>query len=301
VGDDAAPLTLTAGPTRLDLLPAVGGTIARFATHLGDAWVDWLRPAPAGTRDPEATGCFPLVPFSNRVRHGRFSFGGRQVAVPIAGRAGPHFEHGFGWRRPWTVVAREADRLTIEYRHAADAWPFPFRARQTFVLASAMLAITIEIANLGAVAMPAGFGLHPYFPRTPATRLEAQVQAMWTVDAEVMPVALLSPPPADRDPGRGLAVDRIELDNAYAGWTGRAHIAWPELRAALTMEADDPLRFLVVYTPRGEPYFCAEPVSHCTDAFNLAAQGREGTGMIVLQPGQAASATVRFMTAIERS
>ncbi|MCC7049926.1 MAG: aldose 1-epimerase [Alphaproteobacteria bacterium] len=301
MSEDAAPLILTAGPTRLELLPALGGTVARFATRVGDAWIDWLRPTPLGARDAEATSCFPLVPFSNRVRQGRFSFGGRQVSLPMEGQAGPHYEHGFGWRRPWAVLAREADRATIEYRHAADAWPFPFRARQSFVLAAAMLAITIEVANLGAVAMPAGFGLHPYFPRTPAARLEAQVRAMWTVDAEVMPVALLSPPPVAFDPGRGLDVDRVELDNAYAGWSGTARIAWPEHRAALTMQAEAPLRFLVVYTPRGEPYFCAEPVSHCTDAFNLAAQGRGDTGMIVLQPGQAASATVRFTTEIERS
>jgi len=292
---------LTAGPTRLDLLPALGGSIARFATKLGDRWIDWLRPAPADTRDSEATACFPLVPFSNRVRHGRFAFGGRQVALPMVGQAGPHFEHGFGWRRPWSVIAHATSDATIEYRHAADAWPFPFRARQRFVLATAVLAVTIEIANLGTVAMPVGFGLHPYFPRTPQTQLQAPVRSIWTVDAEVMPVALTTPPPAGLDPGRGLTVDRVELDNAYAGWTGRARITWPEWRAALTMEADEPLRFLVLYTPRGEPYFCAEPVSHCTDAFNLAAQGRDDTGMIVLQPGQSASATVRFTTAIERS
>ncbi len=70
---------------------------------------------------------------------------------------------------------------------------------------------------------------------------------------------------------------------------------------AATVTADDPLRFLVVYTPPGESYFCAEPVSHCTDAFNLADRGRNDTGMIVLPPGKAASATVRFATAIERS
>lgn len=301
MAEDPAPLILTAGATRLDLLPALGGTVARFATRLGDGWIDWLRPAPAGTRDPEATGCFPLVPFSNRVRRGRFRFAGHEVALPMDRQPGPHFEHGFGWRRPWRVVERADDRATIEYRHAADAWPFPFRARQSFALAAAMLAITVEIANVGTEAMPAGLGLHPYFPRTPSTRLEAVVGAMWSVDAEVMPVALVAPPPADRDPGRGLEVDRVDLDNAFARWSGAARIVWPERRAALTMTADDPLRFLVVYTPPGEPYFCAEPVSHCTDAFNLAGSGRHDTGMIVLPPGKAASATVRLTTAIERS
>jgi aldose 1-epimerase len=49
-----------------------------------------------------------------------------------------------------------------------------------------------------------------------------------------------------------------------------------------------------VYTPPGASYFCAEPVSHCTDAFNLAAQARDDTGMLVLEPGASVSAAVRL-------
>ena len=60
----------------------------------------------------------------------------------------------------------------------------------------------------------------------------------------------------------------------YAGWQRQATIVWPETRARLVLEASPPLGFLVLYSPPGEPFFCAEPVSHCTDAFNLAAQGR---------------------------
>lgn len=282
-------------------MPALGGAVARYASRLGDAWIDWLRPAPKAANDPEAAACFPLVPFSNRVRDGRFRFAGKQVVLSLDGLPGPHVEHGFGWRRPWTVATHTKDSATIEYRHDAGAWPFPFRARQMFRLTAAALAITIEIANAGAEAMPAGFGLHPYFPRTPACRLEAQVAGMWSVDAEVMPVELLTPPPADRDPGRGLAVDAVGLDNAFAGWSGRARIFWPERRAALTMEADAPLRFLVIYTPPGGSYFCAEPVSHCTDAFNLADRGRADTGMIALAPGESAAAAVRFAPEIRKT
>jgi len=54
------------------------------------------------------------------------------------------------------------------------------------------------------------------------------------------------------------------------------------------------IRFLVVYSPPGEPYFCAEPVTNCTDAFNLAVQGRTDTGMIVLAPGEVVTVIIRF-------
>jgi aldose 1-epimerase len=52
--------------------------------------------------------------------------------------------------------------------------------------------------------------------------------------------------------------------------------------------------FFVVYTPTGEPYFCAEPVSNATDAVNLVAAGRDDTGLLVLEPGETASARIVF-------
>jgi aldose 1-epimerase len=55
----------------------------------------------------------------------------------------------------------------------------------------------------------------------------------------------------------------------------------------------------VVYSPAGEDFFCVEPVSHCTDAFNLAAQGRADTGMLTLHPGASLSAAMRFRPSLE--
>ena len=58
------------------------------------------------------------------------------------------------------------------------------------------------------------------------------------------------------------------------------------------MTAEAPLDFLVVYTPKGRSFFCAEPVSHMTDAFNLAAGGRTDTGARTLAPGETLRAVV---------
>ncbi len=52
------------------------------------------------------------------------------------------------------------------------------------------------------------------------------------------------------------------------------------------------LECLVIYSPPGQPFFCAEPVSHTTDAINLAAAGRTDTGLLVLEPGQTVRAAV---------
>jgi aldose 1-epimerase len=189
------------------------------------------------------------------------------------------------------------DRVTLQYDHGADAWPFPYRAQQAIELSADELRVTLSIENRGTEAMPTGLGLHPYFPRTSDCTLTAAVAAMWETDAEVMPTTLVDPDPR-LGSSEGLPVDAVVLDNAFTGWGRLATIRWPGRGALLRLEADLPLGFLVVYTPPGEPYFCAEPVSHCTDAFNLAAQARDDTGMLVVEPGASLSATVRLRPAL---
>ena len=112
---------------------------------------------------------------------------------------------------------------------------------------------------------------------------------MWAIDADVLPCCLL-PPPSTGDPRSGLVVSTAALDNAFVGWNGRAEISHP----ALIIEVTSPLRVLVVYTPPDEDFFCVEPVSNVTDAFNLAATGQPDTGLIVLPPGATVGTTIRF-------
>ncbi|MDX1584257.1 MAG: aldose 1-epimerase, partial [Thermoanaerobaculia bacterium] len=78
-----------------------------------------------------------------------------------------------------------------------------------------------------------------------------------------------------------------------------ATIEWPEWNAELKMETEGPFECFVIYTPKGEDYFCAEPVTNCIDAFNLAAEGRDDTGMLVLEPGKEIGGTVRLIPSVE--
>jgi len=290
-----SPLTLAAGTLTVTLAPAIGGSIAGFTHRLSTGLlVDLMRPMDPATLaagDVLGASCFPLSPFSNRLRDGCCSFRGKNIKLPL-NSDGPHNEHGHGWQRPWTVEAQGTDQASLLYRHESDDWPFAYEMRQHFQLNATSLTVTLESRNTGQVAMPYGFGLHPYFARTPQCRLSAPVRGFWAVDDEVMPTELL-PVPDDADLTAGIAVDDVELDNVFTGWSGEAVIAWPEYRLQLAMSTSVPLRFLVVYVPAGETYFCAEPVSNSTDAFNLC-QSRDDTGMLVLEPGDEVTATIRF-------
>lgn len=292
---DLTPVTLTSGPSMLDLAPGFFGTILAYHTRRNGERVDWLRPAVAEPKIPGDTGCFPLVPFSNRVRGGHFVFEGREIALPQVPRYGRHFRHGFGCLVPWSVETRAPDRAVLLHREEGQHWPFPYEARQDFHLSADTLAIRFSVTNTGQAAMPAGFGLHPYFFRTPDAHVAADVQGMWQADAEVMPVRHVAPP-ENLDPSRGIDVEATPLDSVFTGWSRRATISWPGRRASLTMTAEAPLDVLIVFTPPGKDFFCVEPVSNITDAFNFAARGRTDTGMIVLKPGETVAATVTLST-----
>jgi aldose 1-epimerase len=281
-------VTLRSGALGLVLAPAAGGAIARFWSEGAGPPADLLRPAPAGVASPPnpwAMASFPLVPWSNRIRDGRFAFDGRAVRLPANRPPERHAIHGLGFEQPWGVVERSPSSAVLEHRHAPGAWPWAYRARQRFTLSPAALRLELGVTNESASTMPLGLGWHPYLPRTPRTTLTARVGGMWLADGEVMPTAHVAPPPA-RDPARGLLVDRVALDNVFTGWDGRVVVTWPERAVRLTIAAPPPLGCLVLYTPPGRPFFCAEPVSHVTDAFNLAAAGRDDTGTLAVAPGE---------------
>jgi aldose 1-epimerase len=202
-----------------------------------------------------------------------------------------HAIHGLGFQSPWSLVDLRPAAAVLEHRHAPDAWPWAYRAEQRITLTPAGLALELGLTNESDAPMPAGLGWHPYFPRTAETTLTARVGGLWLTDAEVLPLVRVTPPP-EQDPGRGLRVDRVALDNPFADWDGHAVVAWPERRARLRIAAGPPLGWLVVYTPPARPFFCVEPVSHVTDAFNLAAAGRTDTGTLLVGPGETLRAAV---------
>jgi aldose 1-epimerase len=285
----------------VEVAPSAGGSITRYAWNGGSSPLELLRPAAAddlavGT----ATGmaCFPLVPFSNRVRNGKFTFRGRAIQLEPNFPPEPHAIHGHGWQSVWEVVDRSETELAIAYSHEADGWVWPYRAEQHYSLSSEALEVMISVTNTGTDAMPAGLGLHPYFVRTPGSRLETKVESVWLSDEGSMPTDLVPVP--DEWDLEGLDPNEVSLDHNFAGWSGNAVIDWPDREARLILTAGSPLEFLVVFTPPGEDFFCVEPVANTLDAFNLVSQGRTDVGSSVVEPGERLAGRVRFAPEIHQ-
>lgn len=276
------------------LAPLAGGAIARWTIDTPAGVVDLMRPGrPGAVAGGPAfdLSCFPLVPFSNRIDEGRFRFNGRLITLPVDRWNRPHAIHGHGWEAAWLITGKDTDRLELTYRHPGGAWPWPYRAEQTFHLTETGLAVTLAIENEGDEPMPAGIGLHPYFPKPPGTILTARTDTVWANGPTRLPERRMAVPPA-WDASTGLVLDDVDLDHGFAGWNGSATLAWPSRGLSLSVEADPVFGHLLVYAPRGEGYVCVEPVSHMTDALNHTEE--PDSGICVLSPGNRLSGCVCF-------
>ena len=297
-----ALLQMSAGDLRVAITPEVGGAIASFRSETRGRTIDWLRPATEeglGARNPLAMASFPLVPFCNRIRDGRASFEGRDIHFPPNHPAedSPHPLHGIGWQLPWHVASAGHDEVRLALRVAASpAWPWSFASTLRYRLTTSQLHVEIAITNEDNAAMPAGLGHHPYFPWTPGTRIMSPCSAMWKADAEVLPTGI-EETDAVRKLREGVELRDLDLDNNFTGWQHRTMIEWPADDAGpermIVIEAQPPLDFFVLYCPHQYEFFCAEPVTQCTDWLNLLPRyGQRLLGGARVEPGD--TLTARF-------
>jgi aldose 1-epimerase len=273
-------LELHAGALRLALCPALGGSIAGL-------WFDTL-PVLRSTEPGELaasrpSGCYPLVPYSNRLGYRRFRWHGHDYTTQPNFDDSPHSVHGVAWQRPWETVSQSVGEAVIRLRHAGDAhWPFAFAATQRFVLTPDALRLELSITNTDPRPAPVGLGWHPYFPKRARSRLHIELTDRWESDATGLPTRKLPQPGIDGD------VAHLGFDHCFEGWTGPARVRDEKLGLRITSS----LPYLVVFTPGLRDYYCVEPVSHVSNAIHMAEPAAHG--LRTLMPGEAFEAWMQI-------
>jgi aldose 1-epimerase len=270
-------LTLATRGSALHIDPALGGALLgwRWGSH------EILRPMPEASHRAglvEHSSSWPLVPWSNRIAGGRFTWLGREHQLPTSPQD-PHAIHGIGWRRAWIPIAGEPGSPTeasvrLVMTHTADdSWPFAFRAEQHIALTEHEERVTLElrlsVTNLDARLMPAGLGAHPYFARHAGTELCFRTHSAWEHDEQRLPTRLVPTPP-ELDFTQARSVHHAPFDRAFVGWERPALLIDRERGYQVRIDADPLFSRLIVYVPPDADYLAIEPVSHDTNAINAA-------------------------------
>jgi aldose 1-epimerase len=256
--------------------PELGGRLGQL--DLGDGPL--LR-GPAPELGWANWGCYPLLPWSNRIPEGRLTVGSVEWRLPANWPDGSAI-HGLVASSPWavTVATEHGAHLVTD----AAAGPYAVRGELAYELGSDGLELLVTVVNHGEHAVPAGLGIHPWFR---AGRIRVPADEKWPGDPipEGPPVAVGS-----EDDLRAGAVPPL-MDRCFTALTDR-QVEVP----GLTLRWDGPVTQVVVYS--GEPGWVAvEPVTMASDGFGLAARGIAGHGVRMLGPGDDLSVAYHFSIA----
>lgn len=236
-------LTFAAPGVSAAIDPAIGGRVAELVID----GLDVMAPMPAG--GGLGWGCYPMVPWAGRVRHGRFTFDGEEHQLEVD--LPPHAIHGLGYRTAWETDGPGSLVLDLTGR-----WAFGGLARQHFALTANELVATLSV-TAGARPMPYLLGYHPCLrkrlDRGGLAELDFWPEAMWERDGEGIPTGALVAPPAR------------PWDDCFAGVRRPPRLDWPGSGLALELVADTDA--WVVYDEPTD-IICVEPQTGAPDEFN---------------------------------
>ncbi|MDB5523083.1 MAG: Aldose 1-epimerase [Rhizobium sp.] len=288
-----AMIELSAGDLSIGLVPGIGGSLAYFRSKAFDLMRP-LSPADLAASNVIGVAMFPMVPYANRIANNEFDFGGRTWRFRPNNPPERFNVHGTGWHSPWQAE-RDDSGVLLSLEHLAPHEPYSYRATQHFSLSADGLTVEMRQTNKGAVAMPFGFGLHPWFARGAGTQLAFKASHFFMEGPEGIATERLATPP-ELDFTEGRPLPDTWRNNNYGGWNGVAEIRFPEHALGLRIEADPVFGHLMLYADPQKGYFCVEPQSNAPCAFNRM-DGRDGEafGTRVLDPGESLTGTIRFL------
>ena len=275
------------------------GLVCTIEPQLGSCisglWLDGvpvLRSTDEAPPSARQSGCYPLVPFSNRIERATLQWKGTSHPLVSNNAPEPHAIHGVGWERPWTVLDGDRGFVMLAFEHAADAaWPFAFDSSQTLRLRGQALELTLSLTNQSREPAPAGLGWHPYFVKRAGSRIAFQASGRWEMGPDKLPTV--------RGPSEGLNADctSLDVDHCFDGWNGVVTVR----DALLDITVRSNLSRLVVFTTPTRDTVAVEPVSHVNNAINLVAAGADpaALGLHTLLPGE--TVTVQMSIEVERA
>jgi aldose 1-epimerase len=265
----------------------VGATLRRYTRGGEDVTV------PFGEDELPPKGCgATLVPWPNRVRGGRYSFGEHTYQLPLTEPSTGNAIHGLArWVR-WPLVRFDAASVTLAVDIVPQTgWPFEVLVEVTFAVDAADgLSVTAVATNHGTATAPFGAGFHPYLSThghaLADTTLLLPAGERLLLDEVQVPVGRQAVSGTPYDFRRGKRLRELRLDDGFTGLgliDGRGAVQVRTKSGGAQVWFDETYRYLQVFTPdelaQGRPGVAVEPMTCPADGFN------SGAGLIVLEPG----------------
>ncbi len=236
-----------------------------------------------------------LMPWPNRIRDGKYTFGGRDLQLALTEPSRANASHGLARWAAWTVEEHTATSVSLVCRVMAQTgYPWAIDLHVLYDLGADGLTVTQTATNLGLEPAPYACGAHPYLTvgsPTPGAidRLELTVPAAsrTLTDERLIPTETV-PVDVEHDFRSGRTIGDIALDETFGDLDREDGIATATLRhpgggAGVSLWVDDKIGWLQLYSADDVPgkqrrSLAVEPMTAPADAFN------SGVDLVTLAP-----------------
>ena len=235
-----------------------------------------------------------LAPWPNRIRDGRYSFGGRDHQLPLTEPAHHNASHGLVRWASWALEEVTGHSVSLVHRLMSQpGYPWTLDLHVLYDLSADGLTTTFTATNLSDSPAPYALGAHPYLTTGtgPVDRWELTlpVDTRLLVDDQMIPTGREDVRDTDLDFRVSRPIRATSLDTAFTGLTrdpdGRAEVVLrdPGAGAGVTLWLDAKHRWLQVFTGDALPAharesLAVEPMTAPPNAFVT------GEDLVVLSP-----------------
>jgi aldose 1-epimerase len=242
-----------------------------------------------------------LAPWPNRIEDGTYEFGGAQHQLPLNEVEARNAIHGLVRWSAWSAAEHSPDRVLLEHTlHPQPGYPFSLALGIEYLLSQDGLRVTSTATNIGPQACPYGFGMHPYLTmgteKVDELILHAPGRTVLKTNDRGIPVGSEPVEGTQYDFRRPRAIGTAKLDHAFTDLErdgdglASLELRHPEDERTILLWLDESYRYVQLFT--GDPLpdvarrsIAVEPMTCAPNAF------RSGDGLLVLEPGEATTAT----------
>jgi aldose 1-epimerase len=231
----------------------VGGGVRTY-THRG-------RPVIASYGDDEIAPGWAghvLAPWPNRVRDGKYSYGGQDYQLAVNEIPTNTALHGLVAWSEWHAVEATETSVTLEYRLPAQmGYPWPLQLRTRWSVGPGGLRAAHTVSNPSPRTAPFGLGSHCYL--MPAglegidgASLHVPAKKKLKLDRQRIPTGTVAPDFAEPTPLKDKVIDDAygELERGSDG-TAEVRLSDPSTGTAVTVWMDEAFDWVHIYTSDG--------------------------------------------------
>lgn len=233
-----------------------------------------------------------LMPWPNRIRDGKYTFGGREHQLALTEPSRHNASHGLARWVAWTLEEHTANSVSLVYRLMAQTgYPWLVDLHVLYDLSADGLHVTQTATNMAGEPAPYACGAHPYLrvgEGIDQLELTLPASRRMTNDQRLLPLSVDDVTGTDHDFRKPRTIGPTVLNNAFTDLDrdddglATALLRDPDTGLGVALWADAHVRWLLAYsaddTSTARRSLAIEPMTAPADAFN------SGHDLVTLAP-----------------